>query len=140
MHSIFHGTPLGDIWQYVSRSFLSKKEAVETSNSTANESKKTAIPEVVEICHRCETLDMDPKRWPLLKKIRVVVIISLYTFAVYAGSAIYIAPVELVVQEYKTSLQTALLGLSLYVLGCEFIALDMHSDIAVILMFVSQMV
>ena len=83
---------------------------------------------------------MDPKRWPLLKKIRVVVIISLYTFAVYAGSAIYIAPVELVVQEYKTSLQTALLGLSLYVLGCEFIALDMHSDIAVILMFVSQMV
>lgn len=40
-------------------------------------------------------------------------------FAVYAGSAIYISSAEGVRHEYGSTTQVALLGLSLYVLGCE---------------------
>lgn len=95
--------------------------------TTEEDAKQDTMLGIAEICHRCETMDMDPKQWSLTKKIRVVAIISLYTFAVYAGSAIYIAPVELVVQEYSTSLQTALLGLSLYVLGCKYTAREQRN-------------
>lgn len=121
MHSIIRGTPLGTLWKYVVRRSLAKQEAIKDSIATGDDTKKETMLEIAEICHRCETLDMNPKLWSLMKKIRVVAIVSLYTFAVYAGSAIYIAPVELVIQEYRTSIQVALLGLSFYVLGCKYV-------------------
>ena len=81
--------------------------------------KGTATIEINGLYDHDVTTDLDPKQWSLLKKTRVVAIIAFYTFAVYAGSAIYIASLELVLYEYMTSIQMALLGLSLYVLGCK---------------------
>lgn len=43
-----------------------------------------------------------------------------YSFIVYAASAIYIIGIPDVIREFKIEEQSALLGLSLYVLACEF--------------------
>lgn len=119
MHSFFDGTPLGDAWQCFFHHHQSNEDASTTSTLSRSTGKDEEVTIEITVIHNSpETIDVDPKRWSSLKKMRVLAIIAFYTFAVYAGSAIYIASVDLVAYEYATSLQTALLGLSLYVLGC----------------------
>ncbi|GAB7331069.1 hypothetical protein MBLNU13_g02557t1 [Cladosporium sp. NU13] len=55
--------------------------------------------------------------WPLPKRVLVAGIICLYTFIVYAASAIYIVGLKGTMVEFKISEQQSLLGLSLYVLA-----------------------
>lgn len=119
MESLLRGTPLGDAWEH----FTSKESRArripspEPRPKTTDAEKRLTISQVLAID---DYIDNDPKQWALSKKLRVVAIISFYTFAVYAGSAIYIASVEGVMHEYGSSTQLALLGLSLYVLGCKY--------------------
>ena len=59
----------------------------------------------------------NPQNWSTWKKHFVAFILSLYTFAVYTGSAIYTPGVEGVVHEFGVSITNASLPLSLYVLA-----------------------
>lgn len=122
MQQFLEGTPLGEAWRYLASSPSQPQHRRQGSDeqhiTAANCEKNLATSQVFSVDDPLNK-DKDPKQWPLTKKLRVVVIISFYTFTVYAGSAIYIASVDGVMHEYGTSTQKALLGLSLYVLGCK---------------------
>ncbi|CAK1362718.1 uncharacterized protein RHO25_007029 [Cercospora beticola] len=60
------------------------------------------------------------QEWPTIKKIAIAGIICLYTFAVYASSAIYIIGIPDIMLEFNVTEQGALLGLSLFVLAYGF--------------------
>ncbi|PYH87530.1 major facilitator superfamily transporter [Aspergillus ellipticus CBS 707.79] len=59
----------------------------------------------------------NPQNWAQTKKTFVSLIIFIYTFIVYAGSAIYTSSEDEVTQVFGVSITVASLGLSLYVLG-----------------------
>ncbi|KAI6851656.1 MFS general substrate transporter [Hortaea werneckii] len=59
----------------------------------------------------------NPQNWSLTKKSLVSLQICLYTLAVYMGSAIYTPAIGGVMAEFHVGEETALLGLSLYVLA-----------------------
>ncbi|KAI7720094.1 MFS general substrate transporter [Hortaea werneckii] len=59
----------------------------------------------------------NPQNWSLTKKSLVSLQICLYTLAVYMGSAIYTPAIGGVMAEFDVGPETALLGLSLYVLA-----------------------
>ncbi|KAI7213641.1 MFS general substrate transporter [Hortaea werneckii] len=59
----------------------------------------------------------NPQNWSLTKKSLVSLQICLYTLAVYMGSAIYTPAIGGVMAEFGVGPETALLGLSLYVLA-----------------------
>ncbi|KAI7255020.1 MFS general substrate transporter [Hortaea werneckii] len=59
----------------------------------------------------------NPQNWSLAKKSLVSLQICLYTLAVYMGSAIYTPAIGGVMAEFHVGEETALLGLSLYVLA-----------------------
>ncbi|RMZ35758.1 hypothetical protein D0859_00023 [Hortaea werneckii] len=59
----------------------------------------------------------NPQNWSLTKKSLVSCQICLYTLAVYMGSAIYTPAIGGVMAEFDVGEETALLGLSLYVLA-----------------------
>lgn len=59
----------------------------------------------------------NPQNWTQTKKAFVGLIIFLYTFIVYAGSAIYVSSEEGIMAEFGVSTTASALGLSLYVLG-----------------------
>lgn len=61
--------------------------------------------------------DENPHNWSNLKRALIATIICLYTFVVYATSAIYTASEQGVMKEFGVSEIVATLGLSLYVLG-----------------------
>lgn len=46
-----------------------------------------------------------------------------YSFVVYAASAIYIIGIPEMILEFKVDEQEVLLGLSLYVLACQYISM-----------------
>lgn len=118
MHNFLDGTILLDLWSFFQRPLC----VHDAPNQTPQSIEQIEGPEQADFLkyHNNEISNIDPKTWPLLKKIRVLAIITYYTFAVYAGSAIYLPSVELLASEYRNDIQTALLGLSLYVLGCRF--------------------
>ncbi|PPQ87955.1 hypothetical protein CVT25_001140 [Psilocybe cyanescens] len=59
----------------------------------------------------------NPKNWSLNKRLFVLALISLLTFSVYIGSAIYTPSIPGIMQRFDVSRTTATLGLSLYVIG-----------------------
>ncbi len=59
----------------------------------------------------------NPQNWSLGKKNFVSLVICLYTFAVYTGSAIYTPGEEGVIKQFGISIENASLPLSLYVLA-----------------------
>ncbi|KAL9130365.1 MAG: hypothetical protein Q9217_001423 [Psora testacea] len=59
----------------------------------------------------------NPQNWSVKKKHFVSLILSLYTFAVYTGSAIYTPSIPGVISKFGVSETNALLPLSLYVLA-----------------------
>ncbi|KAJ7231720.1 putative caffeine resistance protein [Mycena haematopus] len=59
----------------------------------------------------------NPQNWSFNKRAFVAFEISLLTFSVYIGSAIYTPSIPGLMQEFQVSLTMATLGLSLYVLG-----------------------
>ena len=59
----------------------------------------------------------NPQQWSTGKKAIASTQIYLYTFAVYLGSAIYTPSVGGIMEEFGVSVETASLGLSLYVLA-----------------------
>ncbi|KAJ7236417.1 major facilitator superfamily domain-containing protein [Mycena haematopus] len=59
----------------------------------------------------------NPENWSFKKRAFVAFEISLLTFSVYIGSAIYTSSIPGLMQEFQVSLTMATLGLSLYVLG-----------------------
>ncbi|KAI6813277.1 MFS general substrate transporter [Hortaea werneckii] len=59
----------------------------------------------------------NPQNWSLAKKSLVSLQICLYTLAVYMGSAIYTPAIGGVMAQFDVGPETALLGLSLYVLA-----------------------
>ena len=59
----------------------------------------------------------NPQNWSLKKKLFVTLVISLYTFAVYTGSAIYTSGEGQVIERFHVSPEDASLPLSLYVLA-----------------------
>jgi DHA1 family multidrug resistance protein-like MFS transporter len=64
-----------------------------------------------------DSFSKNPMNWSHWKKIWVMCQVSLLTFSVYIGSAIYTAGIEGVMQEYHVSLVAATLGLTLFVAG-----------------------
>ncbi|GIZ44428.1 hypothetical protein CKM354_000762600 [Cercospora kikuchii] len=60
------------------------------------------------------------QEWPTVKKIAIAGVICLYTFVVYASSAIYIIGIPDIMLEFNVTEQGALLGLSLFVLAYGF--------------------
>ena len=59
----------------------------------------------------------NPQNWSSRRKLLVVAIIFVYTFAAYTASAIYTPSTEAVMHKFGVSITAASLGLSLYVLG-----------------------
>ena len=59
----------------------------------------------------------NPQNWSNKKRFFVTLVICLYTFAVYCGSAIYTAGEEGVIERFGISIEDASLPLSLYVLA-----------------------
>ncbi len=59
----------------------------------------------------------NPQNWSNKKRGFVALVISLYTFAVYTGSAIYTSGIPGVIDHFRVSQTDASLGLSLYVLA-----------------------
>ncbi|KAK9235500.1 major facilitator superfamily domain-containing protein [Lipomyces kononenkoae] len=59
----------------------------------------------------------NPQNWSPWKKHFVSLLICLYTFVVYCGSAIYTPSTRFIAEHFGVSTITASLGLSLYVLG-----------------------
>ena len=59
----------------------------------------------------------NPQNWSVGKKNFISLIICLYTFAVYTGSAIYTPSEEGVIKKFGISIENASLPLSLYVLA-----------------------
>ncbi|KAH9477538.1 Caffeine resistance protein 5 [Psilocybe cubensis] len=59
----------------------------------------------------------NPKNWSLNKRLFVLGLISLLTFSVYIGSAIYTPSIPGIMEHFDVSKTTATLGLSLYVIG-----------------------
>ncbi|KAH9476585.1 Caffeine resistance protein 5 [Psilocybe cubensis] len=59
----------------------------------------------------------NPQNWSLRKRIFVLGLVSLLTFSVYIGSAIYTPSIPGVIEKFNVSKTTATLGLSLYVIG-----------------------
>ncbi|KAJ7803202.1 major facilitator superfamily domain-containing protein [Mycena olivaceomarginata] len=59
----------------------------------------------------------DPQNWSFRKRAFVAFEISLLTFSVYIGSAIYTSSIPGIMQEFNASLVMATLGLTLYVLA-----------------------
>ncbi|PWY75898.1 synaptic vesicle transporter [Aspergillus eucalypticola CBS 122712] len=59
----------------------------------------------------------NPQNWSLTKKMLVTLLICLLTFSIYIGSAIYTPGVPGVARQFGVSNVTALLGLTLFVLG-----------------------
>lgn len=59
----------------------------------------------------------NPQNWSSLKKALVTLQICLYTFAVYAGSSIYVPGEELIMDRFGVQYFKASLGLALYVLA-----------------------
>jgi len=59
----------------------------------------------------------NPQAWSLKKKALVTLVICLYTFAVYMGSAIYTPSIGGVMAEFHVGVTAASLGLALYVLA-----------------------
>ncbi|KAH8587163.1 major facilitator superfamily domain-containing protein [Bisporella sp. PMI_857] len=59
----------------------------------------------------------NPQNWSARKRSFITLIICLYTFVVYCGSAIYVSSVEGVIQKFGVSTASASLPLSLYVLA-----------------------
>ncbi|PYI23482.1 MFS general substrate transporter [Aspergillus japonicus CBS 114.51] len=67
--------------------------------------------------HDWETHNANPQNWPFSRKVFTASVIYIYTFVVYAGSAMYMSAVPVLVKQMGMSEQRALLGLSAYVLG-----------------------
>ena len=68
-----------------------------------------------------DTMDSaNPKNWIAGKKACAALVVCLYTFAVYVGSAIYISSEPSVGVVFGVSEQVAALPLSLYVLACAY--------------------
>ncbi|KAF2805188.1 MFS general substrate transporter [Mytilinidion resinicola] len=59
----------------------------------------------------------NPQNWSPKKKFTVAFLIDLYTFVVYAGSAIYVSSEGLIMERFGVGNFKASLGLALYVLG-----------------------
>ncbi|KAJ3711990.1 major facilitator superfamily domain-containing protein [Lentinula raphanica] len=59
----------------------------------------------------------NPKNWSRAKRAFVAFLISLMTFTMYIGSAIYTPSIPGIMEEFNVSLTHATLGLTLYVLG-----------------------
>ncbi|KAJ7147655.1 major facilitator superfamily domain-containing protein [Mycena crocata] len=59
----------------------------------------------------------NPRNWSFRKRAFVAFSISLLTFSVYIGSAIYTSSIPGLMEEFHVSLTMATLGLTLYVLG-----------------------
>ena len=59
----------------------------------------------------------NPQNWSNNKRLLISIIICLYTFVVYAGSAIYTSSIEGVIEKFHVSPTNASLPLSLYVLA-----------------------
>ncbi|KAJ6621478.1 major facilitator superfamily domain-containing protein [Mycena sp. CBHHK59/15] len=59
----------------------------------------------------------NPRNWSFKKRAFVALCISLLTFSVYIGSAIYTSSIPGLMEEFHVSLTMATLGLTLYVLG-----------------------
>ncbi|PPQ86530.1 hypothetical protein CVT25_007181 [Psilocybe cyanescens] len=64
-----------------------------------------------------ETDQDNPQNWSLNKRIFVLGLVSLLTFSVYIGSAIYTPSIPGIIEHFNVSKTTATLGLSLYVIG-----------------------
>lgn len=122
---LLRGTSVGDAWQHVAGNRRPHGEITNTASlDSLEDGKRSTIVDVVSLdgSYDIDVSTIDPKNWSLQKKLIVTAIISSYTANVYAGSAIYIVAVESVLVEWRTSIQAALLGLSLYVLGCEYLS------------------
>ncbi|KAF2839415.1 putative caffeine resistance protein 5 [Patellaria atrata CBS 101060] len=59
----------------------------------------------------------NPQNWSLGKKFVTALIIDLYTFVVYTGSAIYVSSIPQIMEHFGVGHFKASLGLALYVLG-----------------------
>ncbi|KAJ7709033.1 major facilitator superfamily domain-containing protein [Mycena rosella] len=59
----------------------------------------------------------NPRNWSFRKRAFVAFCISLLTFSIYIGSAIYTSSIPGLMEEFHVSLTTATLGLTLYVLA-----------------------
>lgn len=66
--------------------------------------------------------DIDCRNWSPAKRAFVAFCISLLTFTMYIGSAIYTPSIPGIMEEFDVSLTHAMLGLTLYVLGRLFFA------------------
>uniref|UniRef100_A0A8H8CE03 Major facilitator superfamily (MFS) profile domain-containing protein n=1 Tax=Psilocybe cubensis TaxID=181762 RepID=A0A8H8CE03_PSICU len=59
----------------------------------------------------------NPQNWSLGKRIFVLGLVSLLTFGVYIGSAIYTPSIPGIIEKFNVSRTIATLGLSLYIIG-----------------------
>ncbi|KAJ7778241.1 major facilitator superfamily domain-containing protein, partial [Mycena metata] len=77
----------------------------------------TAVPDPYLIEWNGDSDPENPRNWSFRKRAFVAFEISLLTFSIYIGSAIYTSSIPGLMAEFNVSLTTATLGLTLYVLA-----------------------
>ncbi|KAF7367534.1 MFS general substrate transporter [Mycena sanguinolenta] len=77
----------------------------------------TAVPDPYLVDWDGESDPENPRNWSFRKRAFVAFEISLLTFSIYIGSAIYTSSIPGLMSEFNVSLTTATLGLTLYVLA-----------------------
>ncbi|KAK9321256.1 major facilitator superfamily domain-containing protein [Lipomyces orientalis] len=100
------------------------EEQLEAQQEASLEREKSAVISPVKTSDGIVVVDWyttddpeNPQNWPPWKKHSVAMLICLYTFVVYCGSAIYTPSVPFVTEVFGVSTIAASLGLSVYVLG-----------------------
>lgn len=91
-------------------------EASQDKSDSADELEKGKPQNYILIDYREHDPD-HPRNWSLAKKCFVTFQISLLTFSIYIGSAIYSSGLEDITQHFGVSQTVAILGLTLYVIG-----------------------
>ncbi|KAF7364912.1 MFS general substrate transporter [Mycena venus] len=99
-----------------------KRESTISTLAADLESRKqvddeTTVPDPYLVDWDGDTDPENPRNWSFRKRAFVAFEISLLTFSIYIGSAIYTSSIPGLMSEFNVSLTTATLGLTLYVLA-----------------------
>jgi MFS transporter, DHA1 family, multidrug resistance protein len=82
-----------------------------------NKLTEKATPGTIVVTWYNDGDEANPRNWSSLKKGWVMTVITLYTFVVYCTASIITPTVEVVMQRYHLSYESASLGLAMYVFG-----------------------
>jgi MFS transporter, DHA1 family, multidrug resistance protein len=86
-------------------------------SADGNKLTEKATPGTIVVTWYSDGDEANPRNWSPLKKGWTMTVITLYTFVVYCTASIITPTIEVVMQRYNISYESASLGLAMYVFG-----------------------